>query len=181
MKRLVLLRHAKSSWDDPRLRDHERPLSPRGVRAAPEMGRWMAREGYVPQRVLCSDAVRTRQTWALMTDPVAGRGAPPELSIEPDLYLASPRGVLRLVVQRGDDVDVLLVIGHNPGMHDLASALARPDSTEAAARLAHKFPTAAVAVLDFDVEHWSDLRPGGGRLAAFVRPKDLARATDLRL
>ncbi|MBT8337994.1 MAG: histidine phosphatase family protein [Gemmatimonadetes bacterium] len=180
MKRLILLRHAKSSWDDPGLRDHERPLAPRGVRAVPEIARWMARHDYVPQLALCSDAVRTRQTWALVADLLGGTAGPPALSIEPDLYLASPHEIRHLVAERAGDVDVLLVIGHNPGMHGLALALAHPGSTEAA-RLAHKFPTAAVAVLDFDVDEWSELHPGTGRLVAFVRPKDLPGAADLRL
>ena len=159
MKRLVLLRHAKSSWDDPGLRDHQRPLAPRGIRAASEMARWLARHDYVPHRVLCSDAVRTRQTWALMADLVGGAAPPPDLSIEPDLYLASPREIRRLVAERADDADVLMVIGHNPGMHDLALALAQPGSSDTDERLARKFPTGAAAVLDFDVDHWSELRP----------------------
>jgi phosphohistidine phosphatase len=181
MKRLVLLRHAKSSWDDPGLRDHARPLAPRGVRAAPEVARWIARHGYVPQLVLCSDSVRTRQTWGLIADLWSGTVGPPPLSLEPELYHASPTGIRRLVADRADDEDVVLVIGHNPGMHDLALSLTRPGSGEADARLERKFPTAAVAVIDFDVDDWAELRPGSGRLEAFVRPKDLPRAPDLRL
>ena len=181
MKRLVLLRHAKSSWTEPGLTDHQRPLSPRGVRAAPEMARWIARHGYVPQYALCSDAVRTRQTWELVADVWYGTFGPPPVSMEPDLYLASPYGIRALIGRTGEDIESLLVLGHNPGMHDLASTFVARDGSELHRLLDRKFPTAAAAVLEFDVSDWSDLQPGTARLEAFMRPKDLPRAAELRL
>lgn len=173
MRRLILLRHAKSSWDRPDLDDHDRPLAPRGIRAAPAVARWLADRGFVPERVLCSDAVRTRQTWSLVAEAWDGLSTVPSLSVRADLYLASPRGILREVAAEPDDVGSVMVVGHNPGMHDLARTLAQPGSTVEHRRLARKFPTAAAAVLEFDDGAWDDLAPGGGALAAFVRPKDL--------
>lgn len=180
MKRLILFRHAKSSWDDPGLSDHRRPLAPRGMRAAPAVARWLGERALLPDHVLCSDAVRTRQTWALVEEAWAEHGGGPraDVVIDPDLYLASPRGILALVAATPPEVDALMVVGHNPGMHDLAATLAVPGGTPAHARLARKFPTAAVAVLDFDAEDWSELGPGQGRLVAFVRPKDLPEGAD---
>ena len=182
MKRLILLRHAKSSWDDPTLADHERPLAPRGVRAAPAMARWLHDHDYVPDRILCSDAVRTQQTWALVARVWEDRnGSVPEVMVHPNLYLASARGIRTILAEELDSVDSLMVVGHNPGLHHLASTLAIPGGTPAHDRLARKFPTAAAVVLDFDVPGWGDLSPGEGRLVAFMRPKDLPRSRDLDL
>lgn len=182
MKRLILFRHAKSSWDDPDLDDHARPLAPRGERAAPAMAGWFLDEDWIPDRVLCSDAVRTRQTWRRVADAFDEAGVTlPEVSLHSGLYLASPRRILSLVAKEGGPYRTVLVVGHNPGMHDLARTLAIPGSTRSHRRLSRKFPTAAAAVLEFDADGWDDLAAGRGRLAAFVRPKDLPGAKGARL
>lgn len=175
MKTLILLRHAKSDHTDGNASDHERHLASRGRLDAPLVGRWIERAGLVPDRVLCSDAVRTRQTWTLVAEEwEESRGARfSQVSYRPGLYLASAARILRIVGADAEDADSLMVIGHNPGMHDLAQALVAPGATAAHRRLARKFPTGAVAVVTFDIARWNTLDPGRGELAAFTRPKDL--------
>lgn len=176
MKTLLLFRHAKS--DHPGgLSDHERPLASRGRRDAPDVAQWIADKGLVPEKVLCSDSARTRQTLRLALDRWTDepRGHTPEVGYRPGLYLASPARILSLVAAEGDAADSIMVVAHNPGMHDLAQALAEPASTPAHRRLARKFPTAAVAVLTFDINRWEHLALQRGELIAFMRPRDLDR------
>jgi phosphohistidine phosphatase len=171
LRTLILLRHAKSSWDQPELADVDRPLAERGQQAAPAMARHLSAQGLVPQVVLCSHAERVRQTWELLA-PELGRGV--ACRVLRSLYLAAPRRLLQTVRRLGDDVEVAMMIGHNPGLASLAVTLAGRGRKKNLARLRRKFPTAALAVLEFEVATWKDLAPGTGRLAAFVRPKDLA-------
>lgn len=178
MPTLYLLRHAKSSWEDTSLRDHERPLAPRGRRAAPAMGRFMSAEGLVPDRVLCSTAVRTRETWSLVA-PFLGEDLP--VTYDRTLYGASARELLELLRGLPDDVGRVLVIGHNPGVELLALALAGEPEREDGHRMRHKFPTAALAVFACDGEGWTALGPSRCRLDRFVRPKDLPEARERRL
>ncbi|MDZ5698021.1 histidine phosphatase family protein [Chelativorans sp. M5D2P16] len=172
MKELLLLRHAKSSWDDPSLDDFDRPLAPRGRKAAPLMGRTMATRGWVPDRVLVSAALRTRQTWRRVA-PALGEGVP-QAEHDKDLYMASAARILKLINGVPADTRRLLVVGHNPGIGDLALRLAAPDSDPAAlARMEAKFPTAALAHFTF-AQPWSALETRSARLTAFLRPKELA-------
>ena len=171
MKRLLLLRHAKSCWDDPELSDFERPLAPRGEAATPRIAAYMARKLPVPELALCSAAKRTRQTWTLLA---ATLPAPCPMKPMRSLYLAPPSRLLTTIRRTADGVGCLLLIGHNPGLHSLALQLAGSGKTKALARLAAKFPTAALAQLDFETDHWRDIAPGNGRLVRLVRPKDLA-------
>ncbi|MCR4269116.1 histidine phosphatase family protein [Nitratireductor sp. ZSWI3] len=172
MKELILLRHAKSSWDDPALGDFERPLAPRGRRAAPLMGREIARRGWQPDRVLVSAARRARQTWRL----VAG-----ELGLESEaaaydeaLYMASADRLLAAVRKTPEAAARLLLVGHNPGLEALAAGLAGPGSDEAALDgMGRKFPTAALAHFTFDGA-WADLGFGGACLSHFLKPKDFS-------
>lgn len=170
MPRLLLLRHAKSSWDDPALDDFSRPLNTRGRRAAPLMGRHMAVHHLLPQKVLCSAARRTRETLAgllpyLDTDI--------EARVTRDLYMASEDRMIDVVRAHGNGARTLLVIGHNPGMQDTARALIGAGNPELVDDIAEKFPTAALAVIDFDAKRWTDIEPGTGRIVAFFRPKEL--------
>ena len=166
-RQLFLLRHAKSSHDDPDLADDERPLAPRGRRAAAAMARHMRGQELAPALVLCSSAVRARQT----VDAVAPGLAPaPDVRIESELYEASARGLLERVRRIDDDVPSAMVVGHNPAIERLALDLAA--NGPALAELARKFPTGALAVLGFDGS-WADLDADGARLAAFVKPRDL--------
>jgi len=177
MKTLILLRHAKSSWNDESLADHERPLAPRGRRAAPAVAAHLRGLGLLPDLVRSSTSVRTRQTLQLASDHLGS----PHAEFDEALYLASPGRLLRIVQSTDDAVETLLLIGHNPGMHEVAVALTDRYRGAAAARLEAKFPTAAAAVVEFDVDAWSDVAPGAGRLLHFVRPKDLPGARRDRL
>lgn len=172
MLTLSLLRHAKSNWDDTDLDDHERPLSKRGARAAPLVGKFMARTLPPIARVLCSDAVRTRATLTLVLAELPA--PPPAISYERDLYLASPGAYRRHIASCADTDTHLLVIGHNPGIHMLALELVGEGERRDLAALAGKFPTAALAVIDFPVSRWRGVIPATGRLRRFVTPKDLA-------
>jgi phosphohistidine phosphatase len=163
-KRLVLVRHAKSSWSDPDLSDHDRPLNARGRDAATAVGGYLGRSGLRPDLVLCSPATRTRQTLERLPfddSPVL---------FEDQLYGASAFALLARVRAVPDEVQSLVVIAHNPGLEELAHLLAGPDDDLAAAG---KFPTAAVADLEFAINGWAEVAPDSGRLLAFVLPRDL--------
>lgn len=177
---LLVLRHAKSSWNDDSLDDHERPLAPRGRRAAPAMGRWLSEHAPRPDLVLCSDAVRAAQTW----DLVASELPPPtpEVTHTRAVYLASPGRLLDMVAAVRDDVGTLLLVGHNPGLHQLTVSLAadrgEPDALN---RLQAKLPTGALVHLECDIANWASTEASPWRLLAFQRPKDLPRAEALDL
>lgn len=169
MTTLLVLRHAKSSWADAGTPDHERPLNARGRRDAPRMGGHLAEAEPRPDRVLCSTALRARQTLEAVQD---AQPDPPPVSFEPELYLA-PAGRLLARLQRLDPGDAtVLLVGHNPGLADLVHALAGDGEAGAQRRLAEGLKTATLAVLRFEGP-WARLAPGGARLAALVRPKDL--------
>jgi phosphohistidine phosphatase len=164
--RLILIRHAKSSWDDPSLPDRERPLSKRGRRAAERVAAHFRQAGHRPDLVLCSPSKRTRETLERL-----GLGAV-ETVVEDGLYGAADDDLLERLRELPEDAGTVAVIGHNPGMQDLAIKLVGSDAAAGSVRLREKFPTAAVAV--FDVEgHWRDLAKSRVRLASFVVPKDL--------
>jgi phosphohistidine phosphatase len=177
---LVLLRHAKSAWPD--LPDHERPLAPRGRRDAPVMGRWLRQAAYVPDTVLCSTARRARQTWQLAEGALQDR---PAVTFEHGIYGASAAGLLDVIRHAPSGARTVVVVGHEPAVQDLALALAEtaPDadrgttagaqSPDALNRMRTKFPTAAIAVLEFSGP-WSRLENGQARLASFVTPRELS-------
>ena len=173
MRTLYLLRHAKSSWDDQTVADHERPLAPRGRRAARALGEHMRQQGYIPARVLCSSAARTRETWDIIA-PRLGAVVPVEYAAT--LYDASPHSLL--AVSRGVDESTpsLLIVGHNPAMAELALGFSADGSSKDAERMRQKFPSGALAVLVFEGSDWA-VGFGEGRLDAFVRPKDLPEAS----
>ncbi len=174
MRRLYLLRHAKSSWDDPALDDYDRPLNGRGRAAARLMAAHLRAARLRPDLVLCSGARRTRQTLDSLEAVLDGVPA----VIEPELYEADRTGLLARLRRLDDRFASVLVIGHNPGLERLAEALAGGQGDgQALARLAAKFPTGALAVLDGEIDRWAELDHGTCRLAAFVRPKDLDKGT----
>lgn len=173
MKTLLILRHAKSSWDDD-FPDKDRPLAKRGRAAAPMMGRYIAQQGYEPDLVLCSTARRTLETLDLMM-PALGRRI--SVLYEEPLYLAEAQSLLERVRWVEDAVETVMIVGHNPGLEDLALLLCGTP-IEAAERerlsaIQEKFPTAALAVLTFAGKHWRTIGPGRGRLIDFMRPRDL--------
>lgn len=164
--RLILIRHAKSDWNDQRTADHARPLNGRGRRDAPAIGRWLAMRGALPDQVLCSDARRTLETWSRIAGVLPD---PPAVTPVAALYHA-PAATM-LAVLRSASGTCVAMIGHNPGIGDFAGRIVAhpPDH----ARFAD-YPTAATAVIGFDATDWRDIVPGTGRVAAFVTPHDLA-------
>lgn len=169
----MLLRHAKSDWPDG-VPDHERPLAARGRRDAPAMGRWLRAEGYVPDQVVCSTALRTRQTWELVQPEL---GTAPATVFERRVYAASAQQLADVVGDASDAAKTLLLIGHNPGIEVFALALAGAASVDGGRafeldRMRGKFPTAAIAVFEWS-GGWDQLFPGVARLARFVTPRDL--------
>lgn len=165
--RLILIRHAKSGWDDPTLDDHDRPLAPRGIAAAQDVGRWLSAQGVQPSLALCSTAKRTVETLGLIVDDWAEK---PVTHYVPDLYLASAPTLLR-VLRHANATDVMM-IGHNPGITDFAVMLA-------AAPVKHPrwtdHPTAAVTILQFDAETSRAVDFGTGSVVAFVCPCDIQK------
>ena len=170
MRRLLLLRHAKSSWDTPGLADLERPLAPRGRQTAPLMAQLMAKRRWVPDLVLCSQAERVRETWQLMA-PLLGAQIPSRTLRT--IYPGAPSRLLMVLHRAPDEARMLLLIGHNPGLGAFATNLCGGGSKKELARMSAKFPTAGLAVIDFDADRWSEVAGGAGKLEAFVRPKDL--------
>lgn len=167
---ILLLRHAKSSWDDARQADFDRPLAARGRLAATLMGAYLADERLMPDRVLCSSAARTRETWHRAA---VETGCDIPIDYLDSLYESGPTAILDAIAALDDAVVHVLLVGHNPGFEMAARRLVGDGVDEARKRLAKKFPTGALAVIDVDLAAWSDLRPGGGHLSRFVTPKDL--------
>ena len=165
-RRLLLIRHAKSSWDDASLSDRERPLTGRGRKAAVRVGAHLRSEGLRPDVVLSSPSMRTRETLELLEFPGA------EVTYLDELYGAGAGDLLASAREVRDDAEVVAVVGHNPGIQDLSIELASDDAAEGAVRLRQKFPTCAVAIFDVDGA-WRVVATGRVRLASFVVPKDL--------
>lgn len=171
MLTLLLMRHAKSSWADAGQSDFERPLAKRGQAAAPEIGAWIAAHDLKPDLVICSSAVRTRETLKLALPKL---GTPsPRVEIDDELYLASPAEMLERLYALGAGPKRVMLVAHNPGLQALASALAGRGPKAARSELAVKFPTAALAVLTFAVDAWTDVRPNSGQLMHFITPRTL--------
>lgn len=182
--RLLLLRHAKSSWDHRGLRDHDRPLAPRGERAAPAMGAHLAGTNLRVDRIVSSTAARALATARLFRESF-DQNIP--LTNRRDLYHADAREILAVVMEEADGNDDarILLVGHNPGMHDLALFLCDEGEPDEIARLRAKFPTGALAEFDLPRPSRMDVQSqalsGAGRLLRFVRPKDLPVAKKRRL
>lgn len=174
MRKLFLLRHAKSSWDDPSSEDFDRPLNGRGRKDAKRMGRYMAEQGFRPGIALVSAAARTVATWELIEPHL--EGVP--VAIEEELYEAGKSRLLDRLRRMDEHMDSVLLVGHNPGIGRLAEVLVDHHGDPALlAELAAKFPTGALAEIGLDIGHWGELEAGRGRLLSFVRPKDLETAS----
>lgn len=170
MKTLLLMRHAKSSWDDIFCPDHDRPLSKRGRKAAPEMGRFLAGKGLLPDTVLLSTATRVQETWLLLNSTL---GADPALQSDQALYGSSPHALLSRINDTNDADSILLVINHEPTLGGLCRTLARDPVPTTCARAFSKFSTAGVAEFHFDIESWRSITPGSGTFVDFTIPKYL--------
>lgn len=163
----MLARHAKSSWGDVTLSDHDRPLNRRGRDAAPRVGRALSEAGFAPELVYSSTSARTRETWELLGPAFNTR---PDVEFHRELYLASPRAVLDVIATAPDEVSTLLVLGHNPSTHALAAFLSRTGRPDRIERLRYKFPTGAVAVIELEGGRWANAEDGG-ELLDFLLPR----------
>jgi phosphohistidine phosphatase len=174
VKRLLLLRHAKAVPAGPGIDDHGRGLMARGRDDSPKVGRYIEKESYTPDLIVSSTSQRTRETVELATAELSGKWRVDYLEA---LYLAEPEIILSIIRLAPDKMKTMMVVGHNPGLEQVATLLARePVKRKERDRfdlIEEKFPTAALAVLDFDVARWRDIAPGTGALADFVRPRDL--------
>jgi len=169
MRRLLLARHAKSSWGDPGLADHDRPLNGRGRRSAPLVADALAQRGFVPDAVYSSSSQRTRETWELMAPRFGGH---PDVEFLSGIYLAPPRAVLRAIASTPPATHTLMVLGHNPSIHALAAYLARTGNPAQRDRIIRSFPTGAVAVIELAHDDWGEAK-AGGELLDYVIPKML--------
>lgn len=174
MRRLLILRHAKSDWPSG-FSDFDRPLAPRGKLAAPMMGRYLRDEGLIPDLAIISSARRTVDTWALV-HPELGEEVPYRLELR--IYEAPYEHLVEVIKAVPDEVRTLLLVGHNPGSEELAVAMIGFGDRFAAQRLQKKYPTAGLCVLDFDVERWSGIAERSARLDRFVTPASLGHGPD---
>ena len=172
MKKLTLIRHAKSDWSDEGLRDVDRALNERGWRAARVIGNWLAQQRLVFDLVLASPAVRCGET---LHGIVEGYGRKLDSLTDKRIYLASSVTLIEVLRDRGGEAGHVVMCGHNPGMEDLVLDLVPQDGENSPrGAVEEKFPTAAVAEIVLDIPAWSDLDAGTGRLERFTRPRDLA-------
>ncbi|MBR1172090.1 SixA phosphatase family protein [Bradyrhizobium liaoningense] len=173
MRRLMLLRHAKTETDAPSGRDQDRRLDDRGHKDAAQMGDWIAAHPPFPDTVLVSHAVRARQTWDIAWEAMKDRVRAPQVEVLPELYGADPAQILETIRTATAPADSkrLLLIGHNPGMHEVALMLIGGGDPDGAKALGHNLPTAGLAIFDFDVKDWDDVAYRRGKLVLFVSPK----------
>lgn len=171
MKTVILLRHAKSSWADPELPDHERPLNKRGWQAAPRMAEWLAHRGHLPDTILSSSSLRTRQTVARMAEAVP---ALPEPVLDSTLYHAAPERMRERLRRLPNSCASVMLVGHQPGLSAFARKLAGGRVRPRCARAFEHFPTAAAAVLTVPIDDWAALRCGTADFVDFAVPKELA-------
>lgn len=175
MRRLILLRHAKTERDAHSGKDHDRRLDERGHHDGAEIGRWLAAENYRPDLVLVSDAARAQETWELVRPAIPS--APARHLAE--LYGADPSELLRAIHGTAKaDPKCLMIIAHNPGLHELALALIAGGDADGRRALDANLPTSGVAVIDFKIDDWDDIGFRGGQLARFASPKLLREASD---
>ncbi len=170
-RKILLFRHAKSAWDNPNLTDFERPLAPRGERACGTMTRFIREQGLQPQIILCSAAVRTRQTLDRIKAAFDTRF---EVEYEKALYLCSPSIFVRRLRELPDSYQSVMVIGHNPGLQSLALDLIGAGDPALLGKISAKFPTAGLAMLHFEGPSWKELKAGSCELQDFVVPRELA-------
>jgi phosphohistidine phosphatase len=177
MRRLLLLRHAKTESDAPSGRDRDRRLDERGHRDAAEIGGWIGRNPPFPDYVLVSPAVRAHQTWDIAWEAMKGAVPKPQVELVSELYGAEPTQLLKTIRMASvPDPKRLMLVGHNPGMHELALALSGSGDAASRKALADNLPTSGLAVFDFAVNDWNDVAFRRGRLVLFVSPKLLKQA-----
>ncbi len=175
MRCLILFRHAKAVPSDRAIRDYDRALDTRGRQDAPKMGAYMARHQLVPDLALVSPAKRTRETWELATPAFS---IPPSVIYEERLYDAPPQIILDVIKAAGGNARRLVVVGHNPGIHQLASQLIATGDVDLREQLREELPTSGLVTIEFPFEDWIKLHPQAGRLDRFVTPKSLEKTPD---
>jgi phosphohistidine phosphatase len=174
MRRLMLLRHAKTERAAPGERDRDRKLMKRGRADAPAIGAYMAHHGLVPDLALVSPATRAQETWALAADAFA---KPPRMVSDERIYNGNPEALIG-VIGEARKARSLVVVGHNPGLHDLARQLIASGDVEMREQLNEKLPTSGLVVIDLPLDDWSLLRGHAGRLERFISPRLIAAATE---
>ncbi len=174
MRRLMLLRHAKTERAEPGEPDRDRKLTRRGRDDAPAVGAYMAHHGLVPDLAVVSPARRAQETWTLVA---AAFAKSPRLVNDERIYNANPEKLIAVIGEMRK-AHLLLVVGHNPSLHDLATQLIASGNAKARERIAEKLPTSGLVVIDFAFDDWSLLHPQAGRLERFVSPRLIASATD---
>ncbi len=172
MKRLLLLRHFKSSWAEPGLADRDRALAPRGQQDAINMAETMVARDLHPDRILCSPARRTRDTLALLQEH---NHCDCPIDFLEELYSGPELDYRGIIAAKGGDADRLMVIGHNPRVQLTAVELIGSGRRDALEHLEAKYPTGALAVIEFDADSWQAITEDSGRLTAFISPRDVGR------
>jgi phosphohistidine phosphatase len=179
MRRLMLLRHAKTENDAPSGRDLDRRLDNRGRQDAADIGGWIGRHPPFPDSVLVSHAIRAHQTWEIAWEAMKDLVPEPQVELVPELYGADPAQLLQIIRAASEtDPRRLMLVGHNPGMHELALVLAGGGDAAGRKALADNLPTSGLAIFDFAIDDWTDVAFRRGRLELFVSPKLLKQASD---
>ncbi len=175
MRRLLLFRHAKTEPSEPGTQDRTRVLMDRGRKDAGKIGAYMAGHALLPDRVVISPAARTQETWKIAA--AAFRPAPAAMTVD-QLYDATPHAIFAVIKDAPAAAHTLLIVGHNPGLHEVALMLIASGDIDARERLREKLPTSGLVIIDFAFDAWSKLHPQSGRLERFVSPKWLDAATN---
>ncbi|HUL87532.1 MAG TPA: histidine phosphatase family protein [Pseudolabrys sp.] len=173
MRRLLLFRHAKAERSEPGMEDRARKLVERGRKEAAKVGGYMSAHALIPDRVMTSPSARTQETWKFAATTFRN---PPAATAEERLYDATAHTILGIVRETNPATHTLLVIGHNPGLHELATMLIASGDIEARERLREKLPTSGLVIIDFAFDDWGKLHPHCGRLERFVTPRSLGAA-----
>lgn len=171
MKKLLLLRHAKSDWDDFTLEDHERPLNKRGEHNAQQMGAYMANNSIQPDMIYCSTAQRTRQTLSLL---LAQSGLSCPVDYVPGIYEATASTLMNIVTNCPDKYDTLLIVGHNPGMQILGLTLTEGQNIPLRRKLEYRLPTGTLQTITLNITSYTETKQGCGTLESFTKPKSLS-------
>jgi phosphohistidine phosphatase len=173
MRRLLLFRHAKAEQSEPGMEDRARKLMERGCKDAAKVGAYMASHGLIPDQVITSPSSRTLETWK---SAATAFRSPPGAAVVERLYDATAQSILTSIKDAVPGTHTLLVVGHNPGLHDLAVMLIASGDVQARERLREKLPTSGLVIIDFAFDDWGKLHPQCGRLERFVTPKSLGSA-----
>jgi len=170
MKQLAIFRHAKSDWGNPGQTDFERPLNKRGRKAAKKVGRELRSRGLTFDQIVSSPATRARET----VDRFAlGYEAMPEVRLEPSLYMCSTGTLISVINCLPDDAGTVMIVGHNPGFHDIVLRMTKPDGNGLRAKVGANYPTGAFALIDFAVNRWADVEPSSGEIRQVIFPREL--------